>query len=48
MTLLERIESANTLKEINALRGEVVEVHNSEILQAWQRKFWAMREKGEH
>ncbi len=43
MSLKEKIFQATNLKQINALRMEVVEAKDAVILKLWQDKFWGMK-----
>ena len=42
--LSKRIASAKTLKEVNELRGEVVDAMKTPgILKQWQDKYWGLK-----
>lgn len=43
MSLKEKIEQATNLKQMNALRMEIVKAKDAVILKLWQDKFWGMK-----
>ena len=44
MIIEEKIGRANSVKEMNALRDEVVKVMTPSILKQWQDKYWALKQ----
>ena len=43
MTIIEKIEDARDVKDMDALRCDVVQEKNPAILKMWQDKYWRVR-----
>ena len=41
--IISDIENATSLKELNAMRIDIVQAKDKDILKVWQNKFWSYK-----